>query len=157
MQLGKNYAQIVDHGLRTTQAGGIQVFIRFSLSETSDQHTWYGSPFKKDTGEINTLCIQQLVYAGFDPATMELEDLNLDGTLDKSVVIDIYAANQTQSDGSLALKIANIGPLGPLRATSEAVSKAVSSEQKQKLKEMSGKFKSAPKVTPKNPDEVIPF
>jgi len=162
MNLGKNYAQIVDHGLTKTRAGNIQVFIKLSIGDEGEQQTWYGSPFKKDTGEINKMCIQQLCYVGFDPATMELEDLNKDNLLDKSQLFEVYGVNQTQGDGSLAVRVGSLGPLGPERVTGEEISTIISASQKQSLKELSGKYKvSKPKVTaePKkdDPNEVIPF
>lgn len=160
MHLGKNYGQIVDHGLTKTKAGNIQIFIRFSLGDSGEEQTWYGSPFKKDTGEINKFCIQQLCYVGFDPATMELEDLNKDGTLDKSQLFDVYGQNQTQGDGSLMVRIGSLGPLGPERATAEEISTIVTSTQKQSLKELAGKYRASKPVMPVNkpdPLETIPF
>ena len=155
MELGKNLARIVDYGTTKTKGGAAQVFIKFSVS--GEESTWYGVPFKKDSDEVNDICMTQLCYCGFDPSVNKIEDLSFgidSGLLATGEDIDVYVADQILPDGSQKRRINTIGEIGPARATATEVQQLISETKQQKLREAASKFKVRKK---KDPNKVIPF
>lgn len=158
MELGKNLGRIVDYGTTKTKAGSLQVFIKFQIG--AEESTWYGVPYKKDSDEVNDMCLMQLTYCGFDPSKNELEELS--GGLDSNILItdediDLVIADQITPNGDTARRIKSIGEFGPTRITAEESKTLVSEAKKQKLKEAASKFKVRKKVEKEDPTLETPF
>lgn len=158
MELGKNLGRIVDYGVTKTKSGSLQVFVKFSIG--NEESTWYGVPYKKDSDEVNDMCMMQLVYCGFDPSQAELERLGTgleSGLLITDEDIDLYIADEMMPNGDVKRRIKTIGELGPTRISADEAKSLVSDAKKQKLKESASKFKVRKKKEKQNPDTSIPF
>ena len=160
MKLGKNIGRITDYGMTKTRAGKGQIFVRVALDD-GDEQTWYGMPFKND-GELNEICIQQLVYCGLDLERFSINDVNKGpscGALDTDSPIDVYCANKTQGDGSLQMRINSLGPIGPMVLAEDEVDTLFTDEQRAKLKAAANKFKPKKRAAVKKEaeDEDVPF
>lgn len=156
--MGKNLGRITDYGTTKAKSGSVQIFIKFQIG--GEESTWFGSPYKKESDDVNDMCLMQLAYCGFDPELHEIDALSqgLDsGILITDEDIDLVIADQTLPNGDIARRIKSIGEFGPVRITSEETKSLVSDTKKQKLKASAGKFKVRKKVEKEDPTLETPF
>lgn len=157
MEVGRHVVRVVDYGISRTKAGGVTVFAE--IVKGSESMKWYGSPFKKD-GELNDMCISQLVACGFDPENNEIKDLQKgvdSGLLITDEDLDCEVAMEMGPDGTDLLKVKWLGCSPVSRLSTEEAKELISDEKEKKLKASASKFKVRKRKPKENPGEAIPF
>jgi len=157
MILGLNKGRIVDYGVAKSKSGSSQVFVHINISGEVVKHYMY--PFKKD-GEVNDYVMQQLVYAGYDPATMVIDALAFGVESDMLITnedLDIFAKEETNNIGQLQLRVASIGAVSGGRLSYAEVKDIITAEQINKVKALASKYTARVRVKKEDPSEEIGF